>query len=95
MPKASLAAALARTAVCALTLCLASAAAAQSLYDDPRPKKQFPPTLTPPAAAPVEMISFGPGACSASTRMDCAPKSIARERDVAPFVQRKPEPAAK
>jgi len=39
-------------AICALALalgCACAAAPAQSLFDDPRPRRQFPPTLTLPA----------------------------------------------
>ncbi len=78
--------AIVRSAACALALGLPALASGQSLYDDPRPKKQYPPTLTPPAAAAATKLAFDTPGCASSTRMDCAPKSVASERSVAHFV---------
>jgi len=53
---------IARAAACALTLGLVSAASlAQSLFDETRFKKQFPPTLTPDTASAEALARRAPG----------------------------------
>ena len=78
--------AIVRVCACALAVGIPALAAAQSGYEDPRPKKLFPPTLTPaPTPGARTALAFDTASCAAPTRMDCAPKSIARERSLAPF----------
>jgi len=67
---------IARAAACALLIGLPALASAQSLYEDPRPKKQFPPTLTPPPAPARTKLAYDTASCVPSARLACAPQPV-------------------